>query len=137
MTQGNPTKPAADAAMIRQTLGVLFEPGDVVELRAFKSKRCTISGYYNDQAKLVVDAAMVNRVAGTVYVTLNRIDPSLLVRRAQATGPQPTAGRDGRGLRRPRGPWESQTEGDHAHENRYGIHRPHRPYAPHIGKTRV
>jgi len=73
---------AADGEEIRRTLGILFEPGDVVEIRAFKSSRCTISGYYDDFDKLTKDAVRVNQIAGTVYVTLNRIKPALLARRA-------------------------------------------------------
>lgn len=52
-------KPRADATEIRRALGVLFEPSDVIELRAFKSRRCTISGYYNEFDKLASDAAKV------------------------------------------------------------------------------
>jgi len=76
------TPPNADPQAIRQGLAVLFEPGDVVELRAFRNRRCTISGYYDDHDKLATDAAKVNRTSGTVYVTLNRIVPDLLARRA-------------------------------------------------------
>ncbi len=75
------TSPTANVSEIRQALNVLFQPGDVVELRAFKSRRCTVSGYYDDFDKLASDAAKVNRVAGGVYITLNQIDPALLARR--------------------------------------------------------
>jgi len=73
---------AADPEEIRRTLGILFDPGDVIEIRAFKSSRCTISGYYDDFDTLTKDAVRVNQIAGTVYVTLNRIKPALLARRA-------------------------------------------------------
>ena len=74
--------PQADLDQIRQSLDVLFELGDVVELRAFKNRRCTISGYYDDFDRLARDAAKVNRSCGGVYVTLNQIDNNLLARRA-------------------------------------------------------
>ena len=73
---------AADPEEIRRALGILFEPGDVVEIRAFKSSRCTLSGYDDDFDTLTKDAVRVNQIAGTVYVTLNRIKPALLARRA-------------------------------------------------------
>lgn len=72
----------ADADEIRRTLATLFEPSDVVEIRAFKNQRCTLSGYYDDPEKLAEDAVRVNQIAGAVYVTLNRIKPALLARRA-------------------------------------------------------
>ena len=75
------TSPKANVSEIRRALDVLFQTGNVVELRAFKSRRCTISGYYDNFDKLASDAAKVNRVAGGVYITLNQIDPALLARR--------------------------------------------------------
>jgi hypothetical protein len=60
-----------DLDEIRRTLDVLFEPGDVVEIRAFKDRRCTISGYYDDFDKLAKDAVRVSQTVGTVYVTLS------------------------------------------------------------------
>lgn len=71
-----------DEPAIRAALQVLFQPGDVVELRAFKHSRNTISGYYNDSNQLAADAVRANAVAGGVYVTLNQIDPALLARRS-------------------------------------------------------
>jgi hypothetical protein len=68
--------------MIRRTLAVLFEPGDVIELRAMKHRRCTYSGYYDDRDALVKDALALNKLCGNVYVTLNGVQPSLLARRA-------------------------------------------------------
>lgn len=47
-TTTRPTAPTADLAEIRRGLGVLFKPGDVVELRILEAGRAgTISGYYN------------------------------------------------------------------------------------------
>jgi hypothetical protein len=72
----------ADLGEIRRTLDVLFAPGDVVEMRAFKDRRCTISGYYSDFERLAQDAARYNGRVGAIYVTLNRLNPDLLARRA-------------------------------------------------------
>jgi hypothetical protein len=72
-----------DASEIMRGLAVLFEPGDVVELRAPKAGRAgTISGYYNNFERLAADAAKINKLAGGMYVTLNKINPDLLARRA-------------------------------------------------------
>jgi hypothetical protein len=81
MNTGTTTPPKGDSQEIIRALDVLFERDDVVELRAFKS-RGTISGYYDDHDVLAKDAARINQRAGTVYVTLNRINPDLLARRA-------------------------------------------------------
>lgn len=74
-------RPTADLAELNRTLSVLFDTDDVVEIRAFKNRHCTISGYYDNFDKLAKDAAKINRVTGSVYVTLNRINPDLLARR--------------------------------------------------------
>lgn len=76
-------KPKADVGEIRRALGVLFEPGDVVELRAPKAgKARTISGYFDDMDRLATAAVEVNRQSGGVYVTMNPVEPALLARRA-------------------------------------------------------
>jgi len=80
-----PAKPTADKLEIARALNVLFDSGDVIEIRAFKGRRCTISGYYNDFGKLSADAARINRQAGAVYITLNQIDRALLARRQNRT----------------------------------------------------
>ena len=60
------TKPTADKTAIREALGVLLEPGAVAEVRAFKPRNNTISGYYTDHDKLADDAA---RVTAPGFVT--------------------------------------------------------------------
>lgn len=74
-------KPEPSVDEIRRALDVLFEPSDVVELRAFKNRRCTVSGYYDDFDRLATDAQRLNRQCGGVYVTLNSVQPDLLARR--------------------------------------------------------
>ena len=44
---------------LHQTLDVLFEPGEVVELRAFKG-RTTVAGYFDDHDQLVAAAARLD-----------------------------------------------------------------------------
>ena len=74
-------KPTTDLAEICRAINVYFEPGDVVEIRAFKNRRCTISGYYDDFDRLAEDVVRISRLVGGVYVTLNRINRDLLARR--------------------------------------------------------
>jgi hypothetical protein len=59
----------------------MFEPGAVVELRAFNDGKTT-SGYYNDRAALAVEAGKLEDRGHTVYVTLNEVNPALLSRAA-------------------------------------------------------
>ena len=77
---------------IRRVLEVLFEPGDVVELRAFKGRE-TVSGYYDDYALLADEAAKLENRGYSVYVTLNEVDTALLARasnRARKVYKEPT-----------------------------------------------
>ncbi len=77
---------------INRTLGVLFEPHAVVELRAFKVRE-TISGYYDDHAALAHEAGKLEDQGYSVYVTLNEVDPALLARasnRARKVYKEPT-----------------------------------------------
>ena len=79
----NTLKP--DLAEIQRTLGVLFEPGQVIEMRALKVKEGawenTFSGYYTDFNVCAQDAAGLSPAAEGVYVVLNPIKPELLARR--------------------------------------------------------
>jgi hypothetical protein len=70
----------SDPQEIGRTLGLLFRPGDVVELRIPKTERDgTVSGYFTDHAALTKQLAARNGDVG-VYVTLNPVVPSLLAR---------------------------------------------------------
>ena len=71
-----------------RTIGVLFEPGDVFELRALNVGRNatrtgrTHAGYFNFENEQAIRAA-INQVDGKaegVYVVLNRFKKDLLVR---------------------------------------------------------
>jgi len=70
------------AAEIEKTLSLLFEPGQVVEVRAM-SEEGTASGYFDDHDALAaaVDPLDASGTAG-IYVTLNEVNPALLSRRA-------------------------------------------------------
>ncbi len=71
--------PDGDTHEIHRVLEVLFEPGDTVELRAFKD-RATLSGYFDDFDKLAAQAAGLDERGFAVYVTLNPAEPALLAR---------------------------------------------------------
>lgn len=78
-----PTKPKPDKAAMLAALAALFEPGDVIELRAFpRGRKRTDAGYFDGEHReaLVEAAAKLNADGAAVYVTLNRIDPQLLRR---------------------------------------------------------
>lgn len=80
MTQSTP-KP--DRAEILKALVYLFEPEDVIELRALsKDKKRTDSGYFDSDhwEELANAAAALNAQGMAVYVTLNPVDPQLLSR---------------------------------------------------------
>ena len=75
-----------DRHEIERTLALLFEPGQVVELRALEVKEQgrtrTVSGYF-DSLPLLTDAAVkLSGRAKAVYITVNALDPALLARRA-------------------------------------------------------
>ena len=66
---------------IAKTLALLFEPGQVVELRAL-FEDATASGYYDDMVRLAADAEVVEAAQPLgMYVTLNEVNPALLARR--------------------------------------------------------
>lgn len=71
---------ACDLEHIREAVRRLCEPGSVYELRIPKTRRGTVSGYYDDFDKLAEDAAKWSGQAPGVYVTLNPVNPALLAR---------------------------------------------------------
>jgi len=75
--------PEPDRVAILGALEALFEPTDVIELRAFhKGKKRTDAGYFDfEHREALADAAIrLNAQGAAVYVTLNRIDPQLMGR---------------------------------------------------------
>ncbi len=80
----NFTTPAPDREEIVKALGVLFEPGDVGELRVLRSKpKQTDSGYFEvANSDYIADFAARYNNAGQVYVVMNRAKPDMLARAA-------------------------------------------------------
>ena len=71
----------ANPENVADAIRCLFEPGQVVELRAPKAgKSGTISGYFNDHQKLAQELAGLSGDVGAVYYTLNPVNDSLLAR---------------------------------------------------------
>lgn len=71
---------------IRRTVEVLFEPGVVAELRAFKDGKIT-SGYFDDFEALAEQAAKLDGRGFSVYATPNPVNPALLARAANRARP--------------------------------------------------
>lgn len=71
-----------------RTIGALFEPGDVIEIRALDVGRTperagnTHAGYFNFENRAAISSAIrsIDGRAEGVYVALNRFDPDLLAR---------------------------------------------------------
>ncbi len=81
------SKTAPDLAEIRSALTILFEPGQVIELRGLDVTHSNnggyptiASGYYNDLDKCTQDAANIAPTSKGVYVILNPFNPALLAR---------------------------------------------------------
>lgn len=72
---------------IKQALNLLFQPGDVIELRCLKTRKGTISGYFNDFEQLARVAASLSGNVEAVYVTLNPVNPDLLARSCNQVKP--------------------------------------------------
>lgn len=72
--------PQADRAEIARALALLYEPGDVVELRVPKTRHGTLSGYFDDFDALADHAARLSGTVAGVYVTLNPVKSELLAR---------------------------------------------------------
>lgn len=82
-----PTEQASvTSERILATLGILLEPGQVTELRALEvstqayRRSHTVSGYFDDPAKLAAEAARLSQVSKGVYFVPNPVNPSLLAR---------------------------------------------------------
>jgi hypothetical protein len=71
----------ADRQNIEDAIRILFEPGQVVEVRVPKAgKYGTVSGYFNDHEKLAEKLEQLSGKVGAVYCTLNPVNPALLAR---------------------------------------------------------
>ncbi len=76
---------------IRRTVSSLYEPGDVVEVRAFNEAGWTRSGYFDDYDLLASAAAGLDREGWQVYVTLNPVNAALLARASNRVKDRPKA----------------------------------------------
>jgi hypothetical protein len=73
--------PTADKAEIKKALDALFDPSDVIELRALHKGRKRIdAGYFDSdhRDRLAVEAVRLSNAHAAVYINLNPIDPQLL-----------------------------------------------------------
>jgi hypothetical protein len=87
VSQSQGERESKQHAEILRFLAAIHEPGDVVELRCLGflvrgDFRATGSGYYSDFEALARDTVRASSRSKGAYVTLNRIDPALLARRA-------------------------------------------------------
>src|SRR5262249_17201307 len=70
-----------DYPEIQRTLKLLYNPGDIAELRVLHTSGSgTVSGYFNDMEKLANAAIQWSGQAPGVYVTINPASPDLLAR---------------------------------------------------------
>jgi len=79
------TMTRADLDHIQEALALLFEPGQVFEIRApgYRNRNGnTASGYFDDHGEAARRAAVLSGQAPAVYVTLNPVNPDLLARAA-------------------------------------------------------
>jgi len=66
---------------VQRGISVLFEPGDVVEVRVPKTRFGTISGYFNDHVAMANAIVELSKGGHNgVYYTLNQIQSELLAR---------------------------------------------------------
>jgi hypothetical protein len=70
---------------VRDAIGILFCPGQVVELRSFgvrgaAAKKFVLSGYYDDPCKMAADAVRMSATSGVTgtFWTIQEINPALL-----------------------------------------------------------
>lgn len=73
-------KKARPALLIKATLDLMFNPGDVFEVRIPKTRVGTISGYFSDTAIAASLIAKENGLHQSIYVTANPVNPALLAR---------------------------------------------------------
>jgi len=79
--QSKKTQHKADRENIAEAIRILFEPGQVVEVRVPKAgKLGTISGYFDNHNKLADELEKLSGTAPAVYYTLNPVNPDLLAR---------------------------------------------------------
>jgi len=76
------TGPRADRAEIKRAISLLFESGQVVEVRIPKTRRRVVAGYFDDHSKMAEATFQADSKyrPGGIYYALNRIAPALVGR---------------------------------------------------------
>jgi hypothetical protein len=72
----------ADRAEVARGISLLFNPGDVMEVRIFTTRAGTVSGFFDDRgtaAEAICEADVKYRPEGIYYI-INEINPALLGR---------------------------------------------------------
>lgn len=74
--------PKADRGEIERAISLLFEPGEIVEVRIPKTRFGVVAGYFEDHSAMAdaIYQADAKYRAGGIYYVLNKIDPALLGR---------------------------------------------------------
>ena len=70
----------SDVTEIRRAFGLLYEPGQVAEIRVPNTIWNTVSGYFDDLDKMAQTAVSLSGTGPGVYTTLNPVNPELLAR---------------------------------------------------------
>jgi replicative DNA helicase len=83
----DPSQLGIDTQEIRRALAILTEPAQVTELRVLnvvkgRTRPFNLSGYFNDHEALIKAASANSDVARGTYITLNPVNPDLLLRAA-------------------------------------------------------
>ena len=79
----NPPPVLFDETQIRQTLELMTESDQVVEIRILKTGRTkTVRGYFDDNDAAVQAVKSWSGKAPAIYLTLNPVNPALLARAA-------------------------------------------------------
>jgi hypothetical protein len=75
-------EPRADRVEIDRGISLLFEPGNVVEVRIPKTRAGVVAGYFDNFSTMAVAILQADAKyrAGGVYYVLNKINPALLGR---------------------------------------------------------
>ena len=74
--------PKADRVEVERAIRLLFQPGDVIEVRIPKTRAGVVAGYFEDfqaMTEAICHADLKYKASGVYYV-LNRINPALLGR---------------------------------------------------------
>lgn len=74
------------SALIKATLDLLHEPGEVFEVRIPKTKAGTLSGYFDDTTKAAIMISRENGKHQAVYATVNPVKTELMARMENKIG---------------------------------------------------